>query len=124
MRPYSFAVLLLVIISVANAGQKVCPGYGFILRPENCESACSTEKDECPSGTKCCFRLEQPCGFQCILPKDNEPKVGKCPSPSSQIDNPYWNLCDGHFCDVDSDCKNAEKCCYNLCGTPICIAPQ
>ena len=124
MSPYSFAVFLLVIISVVFAGEKVCPGYGFIRPPTNCESSCTTEKDLCASGKKCCFRVEQPCGFHCIIPKDNEPKIGKCPTSVSMIDNPYWGLCDGHFCDVDNDCKGVEKCCFNKCGSKICIAPQ
>jgi len=124
MCPYLFAVFLLMTISVANAGQKVCPGYGFVQLPENCESTCSSEKDECSSNKKCCFRVEQPCGFHCIIPKDNEPKPGKCPTSVSIEDYPYWGLCDGRFCDVDIDCKGAQKCCHNECGAPICIAPQ
>jgi hypothetical protein len=123
MSPYSIAVFFLVIISVANAG-KVCPGYGFIRPPDKCESTCSQEKEECPSDKKCCFRLEQPCGFHCIIPKDNQPRAGVCPSSSSEIDTPYWGICDAHFCDVDTDCKGAEKCCHNPCGAPICIKPQ
>jgi hypothetical protein len=121
---YSFAVLLLVLVSVANAGEKVCPGYGFMQMPENCKSTCSMENDECPSDQKCCFNMEQPCGFQCIVPKDNEPKEGKCPSSFAHVDNPSWLLCDGHFCDVDSDCKDAEKCCSNTCDALVCISPQ
>jgi hypothetical protein len=124
MSPYSFVVLLVVIVSVANAGEKVCPGYGFIRRPQSCEAKCAQEKDECPSGTKCCYRVEQPCGFQCIAPKDNEPKAGKCPLPSAEVETPLWGICDGHFCDVDSDCKGNQKCCYNPCGSPVCVAPQ
>jgi hypothetical protein len=94
MSPYSFVVLLVVIVSVANAGEKVC------------------------------YRVEQPCGFQCIAPKDNEPKAGKCPLPSAEVETPLWGICDGHFCDVDSDCKGNQKCCYNPCGSPVCVAPQ
>jgi hypothetical protein len=124
MSPYSLIVLLLVMIAVVNAGQKVCPGYGFVPLPGNCESTCSVRNDDCPAGKKCCFRMEQPCGFQCIIPKDNEPKSGKCPPSSSQIDAPNWNMCDGHFCDVDSDCQGAEKCCYNLCDSKVCIPAE
>ncbi|CAF3205281.1 unnamed protein product [Rotaria sp. Silwood2] len=125
MSPYSFAVLLfLVIVSIVNAGEKVCPGYGFIRPPDKCESTCSREKDECPQGKKCCFRIEQPCGFQCIVPKDNEKKPGNCPTSATEQQNPYWNLCDGHFCDVDNDCKGDKKCCPNMCGSTICIAPK
>jgi len=124
MSPYSFAFLFVVIVSVANAGEPVCPGHGFIRPPENCTPTCSPDSDECPSGKKCCFRVEQPCGFQCIVPKINEPKVGKCPKSSSQVADPYWGLCDGHMCDVDTDCKDDKKCCYNMCGAPVCIAPQ
>jgi len=121
---YSFTVLLLIIVSVVNAGQKVCPGYGFIRPPNDCGSSCSTEKDECPLGQKCCFRIEQPCGFQCIVPKDNEPKAGRCPSSFSEVDTPNWLICDGHNCDVDTDCKDAEKCCPNFCGSPTCVLPK
>jgi len=125
MFPYSFAVLLVVIVSVISAQREVCPGYGFVPRPENCESTCSRQQDECPLGRKCCFRIEQPCGFHCVVPKINEPKAGKCPSRSSQvIDAPDWGLCDVHMCDVDTDCNGAEKCCYNMCHAPVCVAPQ
>lgn len=121
---YSFAVLFLITVSMVHAGEQVCPGYGYMPITENCESTCSRENDECPSGTKCCFRMEQPCGLQCLVPKDDEPKAGTCPSPSSKVDNPYWGMCDGHFCDVDSDCKDEDKCCPNLCGSPVCVPSQ
>lgn len=124
MSIYSLAALLLVLVSVTNAGQRVCPGYGFIPPQVNCKSTCSMENDECPSDQKCCFRIGQECGFHCIVPKINEPKQGKCPSPSSENSNPNWFLCDGHQCDVDSDCNDAEKCCINTCGAPVCISPQ
>ena len=121
----SFASFLLwLIVSVVNTRDNVCPGYGFIRPPENCNSTCSPEKDECPLDKKCCFRIEQPCGFHCIVPKLNEQKPGKCPATSSALDNLEWSLCDGRQCDVDNDCKNTEKCCQNLCGSLICIAPQ
>jgi hypothetical protein len=120
---YSFAVVLIVLVSIVNAGEKVCPGYGFIRPPKDCKSTCSMENDECPFEKKCCFNMEQPCGFHCIVPKDNEPKIGKCPSPFSQVDNQYWMLCDGHFCDVDSECPSAEKCCSNFCGSSVCVHP-
>ena len=125
MSSYSYIILLiLVIASIANAGKKVCPGYGFIRPPDKCESTCSIEKEECPQGKKCCFRVEQPCGFHCIIPKDAEPKSGTCPKSTTEQNNPYWGLCDGHFCDVDNDCKGVKKCCSNLCGSKICIEPK
>lgn len=123
MNMYSYAALLLMIVSFAYAGQKVCPGYGFIRPPDNCKSTCSMENDECPAGKKCCFRVEQPCGFQCIVPKDNTPKSGSCPASGSSMEDPLWGLCDGHMCDVDSDCQGVKKCCPNMCGSTICVAP-
>ncbi|CAF2628957.1 unnamed protein product [Rotaria sp. Silwood2] len=113
-----------MIVSIVNAGQKVCPGYGFIKPSPNCASTCSTVKDRCPIGKKCCFSMQKPCGFHCIVPKDNQPKRGKCPAPQTKIKNPLWNLCDRHLCDVDNDCKGTTKCCRNACGATICIAPQ
>jgi len=117
-------LLFLVIVSAVYAGQKVCPGYGYIRPPKNCNSTCSVENDQCASGTKCCFQISEPCGFQCIVAKDNERKSGQCPSQSSEVKTPLWGICDAHFCDVDSDCQGAEKCCPNPCGAPVCVAPQ
>lgn len=125
MSLFSFALFVISLMSIVNAGEKVCPGYGYIRTPENCESTCSIEKDECPRGKKCCFRAEQPCGFQCIVPKDNEQKQGQCPSSSSgNISDSNWNLCDGHMCDVDNDCQGTKKCCSNRCSSFVCIKPE
>lgn len=117
-------VFIVVVLTTLIQSAKVCPGYGFIRPPTNCESSCSMEKDECPNDKKCCFRVQQPCGFHCIVPKDNQTKSGKCPSTSSDIKEPYWGICDGHFCDVDNDCQGNKKCCVNPCGSPICLSPQ
>ena len=124
MSYYSFAILLAALLSIAYAGQKVCPGYGFIRPPENCTVTCSRENDTCAEGLKCCFRLEEQCGFHCIVPKENIPKKGTCPSQSTEINDGEWMLCDGHMCDVDSDCEGDKKCCRNYCGSAVCIAPQ
>ncbi|CAF3394917.1 unnamed protein product [Rotaria sp. Silwood2] len=125
MSPYFYAILLLLaIVSIINAGQKVCPGYGFIKPPNNCKSTCSILKDKCPIGKKCCFRMQQPCGFHCVVPKDNQPKPGKCPLLSSKQIFRNWYVCDLHFCDVDNDCRGTAKCCYNPCRATICIEPQ
>ncbi|CAF2305490.1 unnamed protein product [Rotaria sp. Silwood2] len=125
MSSYLYAVLLfLMIFSSINAGEKICPGYGYILLPENCTSTCSKENDTCSPDLKCCFRVEEPCGYHCIVPKDNEPKPGICPVSLSSAQYMKWYLCDGHECDVDNDCKRADKCCYNACGMPLCIAPK
>jgi hypothetical protein len=125
MSYYSFAILLVVLVSIAYAGQKVCPGYRFMRPPTpSCNSTCSMENDECPSDKKCCFSVREPCGFHCIVPKDNEPKKGTCPSPSAEIKYPYWRVCDAHFCDVDNDCKGAQKCCWNTCGSSVCVPAQ
>ena len=124
MSLYPFVGLLLIIVTMVNGGAKVCPGYGFIRPPEDCHSTCSTDNDQCPTGKKCCFRIEEPCGFQCIVPKDNEPKKGICPSPSSSGTDANWYLCDGHMCDIDNDCPGVQKCCLNLCGSPVCVVPK
>ena len=118
------STLLLLLIGSFVTTEKVCPGYGFVRPPDKCESTCSTENEECPPNRKCCFRIEQPCGYHCIVPKDDVGKVGKCPSTSSEVNDPYWNICDGHFCDVDNDCQGTKKCCRNPCGSPLCLPPQ
>lgn len=118
------ASLLLILISIA-ATEKVCPGYSlFMIKPEKCESTCSPTKDECRDGKKCCYRMGQPCGHHCIVPKDNIKKSGLCPALSSVKDNPVWGLCDGHMCDVDNDCPGEHRCCFNMCGSPVCIQPD
>lgn len=121
---YAFVGLLFVIVSVVHGGDKVCPGYGFIRPPEGCQSTCSSENDQCPMDKKCCFRIEQPCGYHCIVPKDDQPKNGKCPASSSTLNDSNWFLCDAHLCDVDSDCPAMKKCCSNRCGAPVCVSPQ
>ncbi|CAF0789319.1 unnamed protein product [Rotaria sp. Silwood1] len=121
---YAVLLLLLMIVSIVNAGQKVCPGYGFVRPPKNCKSTCSPLKDKCPLGKKCCFRLAQPCGFHCIIPKDNQPKRGKCPTSKAKPKYRDWYVCDRHLCDVDNDCKGTWKCCRNPCNAAICIPPQ
>lgn len=115
---------LLVTIGFVVAADKVCPGYGFVMMPEKCESSCSPDKDECGNGKKCCFRIEQPCGHHCIVPKDNVKKPGLCPSSTSVKDTALWGLCDGHMCDVDNDCSGETKCCPNMCGSTVCIYPD
>ncbi|CAF1530614.1 unnamed protein product [Rotaria sordida] len=110
-----------MIISLINAA-KVCPGYGFIHEPENCTSTCSATNDQCPPEEKCCYIITEPCGFHCIVPKDNVEKSGKC--PTSSPNDPNWFLCDAHSCDVDNDCQDIRKCCPNSCGSPICMTPK
>ncbi|CAF4221136.1 unnamed protein product, partial [Rotaria sp. Silwood2] len=112
MSSFSIAILLLMIISLISAA-KVCPGYGHIHEPKNCTSTCSMINDQCPQGKKCCYLKTKPCGFHCVIPKDNIEKLGKC--PTLPTDDPLGSVCDGHFCDVDNDCKGVKKCCSNSC---------
>ncbi len=121
MSSFPIGLLLLLVISLASA-EKICPGYGFVRRPENCTSTCSTSDDRCSTDTKCCYRITEPCGFHCIVPKDNVKKSGQC--LNSQMNNSLWYLCDVHICDVDNDCQGIEKCCSNSCGSKICITPS
>ncbi len=121
MSSISIVIILLLIISLTNP-ETICPGYGYVRVPENCTSTCSSTLDQCPTGTKCCYRIDQPCGFHCITPKDKINKSGRC--PTTQTDNPSWSLCDAFDCDVDNDCQSKKKCCSNLCSSKICIDPS
>jgi hypothetical protein len=105
----------------------VCPGYGYWayeLAKKPCTDQCSAQNDTCGTGKKCCYSPVSPCGFRCMIPKDNTPKAGSCPSRNSMmamIRNPAWGVCDDHQCDVDKDCRCRSKCCANKCGSLICI---
>ena len=123
MSPYLFAVSLLVIVSVANARKRVCPSHGWMLQFEDCNSTCSRQNDlsdNCPLGQKCCHIVSSElCGFYCIVPKINIPKLGTCPPRSPNARNhSNW-----YICDVDTDCVNTEKCCPNLNGSLLCVLP-
>jgi hypothetical protein len=124
MSPYFFAVLLLFIVSVVYAAERICPGHGYMGVFDNCNSSCSGD-DSCPPSLKCCHHASSKlCGFHCTLPKHNVPKSGTCPPRSLHaVNHSDWHMCDGHLCDVDTDCKDNEKCCHNPCGAPICIPP-
>ena len=129
MSPYLFAVSLLVIVSVTNARKRVCPGHGWMPEFEDCNSTCSRKNDlsdNYPSGLKCCHHASpELCGFHCIVPKINIPKPGTCPPHSLKARNDSdWYICDGYFCDVDTDCMNTEKCRSNPCGSSVCILPD
>lgn len=117
----SIAVILLLIISLINT-EHICPGYGYVAEPVNCSSTCSQTNDQCPIGRKCCHRIEEPCGFHCIISKDNKKKLGEC--PTRVTGKLSWLLCDAVLCDVDDDCQGTEKCCTNVCGSKICLKPQ
>ena len=119
--PYVLALLAIVVVAKS---QLVCPGYGFIRPQQPCVDDCSPDKDTCGSGQKCCYTPLTPCGYHCVVAKQNITKPGNCPSPQSQQSEPNWNLCDANLCDVDGDCPCKKKCCRNLCGAPVCIAPQ
>ncbi|CAF1118281.1 unnamed protein product [Rotaria sp. Silwood1] len=119
----AYIFVVLSIVTIANT-ELVCPGYGFIRPQQPCVDECSPENDHCDVGKKCCYTPLEPCGYHCLVGKDNVAKKGKCPLPSSKQNHQYWNLCDGHFCDVDNDCPRKQKCCPNKCGTPLCIKPK
>ena len=124
MSTISCILISLAIFTIANAAL-VCPGYGFVRPQEPCVDQCSTDNDTCGTGKICCYTPLTPCGYRCLVGKNDVAKPGKCPSPSSeQTNNNNWYLCDGHFCDVDKDCQCKKKCCPNKCGTPLCIAPK
>jgi hypothetical protein len=116
-------LLILLAILVIVKSELVCPGYGFIRPQQPCVNECSPDKDTCGSGQKCCYTPLTPCGYRCLIGKQNITKPGTCPPSQSDQSNPNWRLCDGHFCDVDGDCKCKKKCCPNMCGSLVCIAP-
>ncbi|CAF1118300.1 unnamed protein product [Rotaria sp. Silwood1] len=118
---YIFVVFSTVII--ANT-ELVCPGYGFVFPKPPCIAKCSPTKDHCRAGKKCCYTPLRPCGYRCLVGKDNVAKNGTCPPPSSNQTNSKWDLCDFHDCDVDNDCQYDDKCCLNKCGASMCISPQ
>ena len=118
---YIFAFLILV--TVINS-ELVCPGFGFIRPQEPCVDQCSADNDTCGSGQKCCYTPQSPCGYRCVVGKQNVTKSGSCPSRDSDQSDPNWFLCDGHSCDVDNDCRCKKKCCHNKCGSSICISPE
>jgi len=119
----AYFIALVAIITFANSSL-VCPGFGFIRPQEPCVDQCSTENDTCPEGKKCCYTPSTPCGYRCLDAKLNVTRAGSCPSTESEQNYPLWYLCDGDFCDVDSDCRCKKKCCRNKCGTTICINPE
>lgn len=120
--PYLFVLLAMIAITV-NA-ELICPGFGFIRPQQPCVNQCSSDKDTCGTGQKCCYTPVAPCGYRCLASKNDVAKRGTCPASQSEQNHPYWRLCDGHFCDVDSDCSCKKKCCSNMCGTKLCISPQ
>ena len=122
MPTVAYLLTLLAIVTVAKS-ELVCPGFGFIRPEEPCVNDCSPDKDTCASGTKCCYTPLKPCGYRCLVAKENIPKRGTCPSPDSDQDDSIWLICDANFCDVDGDCPCKEKCCSNKCGSKVCIAP-
>ena len=84
----SIALILLVIVTFANAAQ-VCPEYPYIAGERICNSTCLPNNDTCPKGRKCCYRPTTPCGFHCVVAKDNVQKPGNC---TAAPDNPSWNI--------------------------------
>lgn len=117
-----YFLILLAIIAITKA-ELVCPGFGFVRPQQPCVDECSTDNDTCPSGKKCCYTPLTPCGYRCLVGKENILKPGTCPLPESNQDESIWLLCDANLCDVDGDCRCKQKCCSNRCGSKVCIAP-
>jgi hypothetical protein len=118
---YIFALLAIIVIADAEF---ICPGFVFIRSQQPCVDECSIDNDKCGLGKKCCYTPETPCGYRCLIDKDNVAKPGKCPSPQTDQNNSKWYLCDGHDCDVDNDCRCKKKCCPNKCGSTLCVSPK
>ena len=120
--PYLIFFLLITLIS----SEKVCPSYGntdYVDR-HSCFDQCSPDIiDQCESNKMCCFVLTSPCGHRCIVPKNNQAKFGRCPSPDHNQIEILWSMCDVHLCDVDHDCPSNQKCCSNRCHARICLPP-
>ncbi|UJR25114.1 hypothetical protein I4U23_006473 [Adineta vaga] len=123
MSKSTYIYVLFALVTIANT-ELICPGFGFIRPQQPCIDQCSPDQDNCETGKKCCYTPEAPCGYRCLVSKNDVEKPGHCPSPQSEQTHQYWRLCDGHFCDVDSDCSCKKKCCSNMCGTKLCISPQ
>jgi len=121
MSTITYIFILLAIIACADS-KLTCPGYGFIRPQEPCVNQCSPGNDTCGSGKKCCYTPETSCGNRRLVGKDNVAKPGTCPPSQSDQSDPLWRLCDGHFCDVDNDCRCKQKCCPNKCSSLVCIA--
>ena len=120
MSTITYIFVLLAIVAITNS-ELVCPGFGYMRPQLPCVDQCSPDNDTCESGNKCCYTPETPCGYRCLVGKENIRKPGTCPPSQSGQTNPNWFLCDGHMCDVDSDCQGAQKCCPNMCGSLVCI---
>lgn len=121
MSKLTYIYVLLALTTLARA-ELICPGYGYVFPQQPCVNQCSPDNDNCETGKKCCYTPYTPCGYRCLDGKNNITKSGQCPSTQSEQTNPNWYLCDGHFCDVDSDCPCKKKCCANKCGSKICIS--
>ncbi|CAF0884714.1 unnamed protein product [Rotaria sordida] len=78
--------LVLSIIAIANP-ELVCPGYGFVRPEEPYIDECKSESDTCDAGIKCCYTPLKPCGYHCLVGKDNVAKAGTCPPQDSDQDN-------------------------------------
>lgn len=108
------------------SSEKVCPSYGNTGHADrhSCFDQCSPDAtDQCESNKKCCFFLTSPCGYRCIVPKDDQPKSGRCPSPDCKQIEILWSMCDIRLCDVDNDCPANQKCCSNRCNARMCLTP-
>lgn len=123
MSTITYVLVLTAAMATISHAEYVCPGFGFIRPQTPCVDQCSYTNDTCGTGLKCCYSPMTPCGYRCVVPKNNVPKAGTCPSQDSEQSDPNWYLCDGHFCDVDTDCPCKKKCCRNKCGTPLCMSP-
>ena len=120
-----YSIFLLLVFIFFTYSEKVCPSYGIdgTTDRNSCFDQCSPADDQCKSNTKCCFFLTHPCGYRCLVPKDDKPKHGKCPPPHCNQMDLLWSVCDIRLCDVDDDCPYDQKCCSNTCNTRICLTP-
>lgn len=126
MKSIYWILFLFTLAYVRN--EKVCPLYGDVGNEyeyrEDCFDQCQPDDDKCGINKKCCFFRSNPCGYRCIIPKDNREKSGFCPSADSFQINILWSMCDIRLCDVDNDCPADEKCCTNICRAKMCLKPN
>ncbi|CAF4667377.1 unnamed protein product, partial [Rotaria sp. Silwood2] len=88
MPTIAYIFVVLSIVAFANT-ELVRPGYGFVRPQEPCVDKCSPQNDSCKGRKKCCYTPLKPCGYSCLIPKDNVAKNGTCPLPSSEQNHQY-----------------------------------
>ncbi|XP_033648084.1 kielin/chordin-like protein [Asterias rubens] len=112
-----FCVVALASVSVtADSEAKHCPPVTR-YQAGICINECTSDND-CFSYKKCCGNG---CGTVCQYPvKFEVPHAGVCPVVNDTI----GALCiDPPPCDVDQECPEFKKCCYNGCSK-LCTTPE